>query len=215
MSPDYSSKTNVYPDNVRIVSSMPEFKRTSFSRTQNVVLMSRQLSGDFNAVAEKVLSKRKNDAAMSFDETKGNYNFDTFFHFARALNTPQAIAALEQIARDVEVLKNAGYSSQIRLQRHNKGGRAHVDGSIRSSNHRVLINYSGAATLGWAQSDVDVDVTENPARITFHHGAAPFGMSLGHIWKHMSLSHPYKTPFVHSVPVGNDKPRMLLVADPH
>ena len=214
MSPDLSVKGTQYPENIHIVSSMREFSEADFTAKNNVVLFPRVLTGDFNAVTMKILSRCDNDNFLRFDDRQGNFGFDQFFQMAQGLYTPEALAALEQIARDVEFLKSSGYLPQIRVQRENLAGRAHVDGSVQGPVHRVLANYSGATTLGWAQEDVMLDMTQNPVRIKFQNAAKPFSMGLGSIWKQMTISHPLQTPFVHNVPVGNDQPRMLLVADP-
>lgn len=228
MSPDYSSKQNEYPENVKIVSSIAEMMETDFDQDHNVLLLRRELSGNFNEVAQAVLSrsgvyrKTKFSAGVTKKYTpyeckeQGLCDLSQFFTWTRGLEVNDACsAALDQIRSDIEELKKFRFKSTIRVERENKQGMVHVDGGGNKKLHsRVLVNYVGAPTLGFAQNDILSGRVSLGRDIIFKDGAQPFIMQLGDIWRQCTVENHQSLPFVHSEPLGNDRPRILLVADP-
>lgn len=229
MSPDYSSKANVYPDNVRIVSSIAEMMETDFDPDHNVLLLQREINGNFNEVADAVLGRsgvyRKTKFRSGVTKKYTSYEckqfglreLSQFFTWTKGLEVNDACkAALDQIRLDIEELKKYRFISTIRVERENKEGRVHVDGGGNKKLHsRVLVNYAGAPTLGFAQSDVLSGRVSTSSDIKIKDGAQPFIMQLGHIWRQCTVENEQSLPFVHSEPLGNDRPRILIVADPY
>lgn len=229
MSPDYSSKANEYPDNVRIVSSIAEMMESDFDQDHNVLLLRRELSGNFNEVAEAVLSrsgvysKTKFRAGVTQRHTPyeckewGLRELSQFFTWTRGLEVNDGCKeALDQIRSDIEELKKYRFKSTVRVERKNDHGTVHVDGGgNKKLQSRVLVNYAGAPTLGYAQSDIMSGRVSISRDIKIKEGAQPFIMKLGHIWRQCAVENQQSLPFVHSEPLGNDRPRILLVADPY
>jgi hypothetical protein len=196
-----------YPDNVIVVRTFKEMTETPFNDSRNVILRPRQLNGDFNAVAQHVLTHFPRERSVSFGYSHRK-STDDFLNLANALESIECRAALEQIAADVRALTKIGYGVQIRLQRHSSNKeKPHVDGF----RDRILTNYCGATTLGWQPKDVD---TSNPSNPIIAEGAQPFRMRLGDMWRQKCKLSKGFHPFVHSVPTDNTEIRMLMVASP-
>lgn len=207
MSPDFSS----YPDNVRVVKTNGALFRGEFTRNKNVILQPRQLLGDFNAVAEKVLSKRKKEKFLCFG-FQSRLSFDHFFHFARVLRTEDCQMALDQIRADIEMIQSYGFKPQLRVHRSPRGDQAHVDGG----RERLLTVYTGATTLGWHPDHATVYPKKEGGFlgiVDLKDGAVDFKMNRGDIWRHTGMKTAKGVPFTHAEPTGYDDARMLIVAN--
>lgn len=207
MSPDFSD----YPDNVRIVKTNGALFRGEFTRNKNVILQPRQLLGDFNAVAEKVLSKYKKESMLLFG-FQAPFGFDHFFHFARALRTEECQLALEQIRADVEMIQGYGFKPQLRVHRRANGTQPHLDGGTE----RLLTVYTGDTTLGWRNEDVVLRRNEKGhygGKVQVKEGAQAFTMALGDIWRHTGVKCAKGVPFAHAAPSDYDDARLLIVAN--
>lgn len=216
MSPDFSS----YPDNVREVASISDMITSDFSQDENVLLVRRDLKGDFESVADQVFSRLGGRSKVWFrngaEKMHGDKEMRQFFSLAKPMElNPFCLLALEQITKDIEELRRLRYKATLRLERENPHGGFHIDGRGNKKLHsRVLVNYSGAQTLGYHPRDVN-SLPASGLVVDFKSGAQPFSMGLGNIWRHAGEYNGITAPFVHSSPIGNDCPRLLLVADPY
>lgn len=215
MSPDLSK----YPDNVRVVSSIAEMITQNFTPDKNVLLVRRDLQGDFESLAQNILARTGNYSKRWFkngaEKMNGEKELRVFFSLNKPLEmNPACLMALEHLHADIEELRKHRFKATLRVEQANNQGGYHIDGRGNKRLHsRVLVNYSGAQTLGYHPDDVTV-LPPHGLVTEFRKGAQPFAMGLGNIWRHAAEHNGIALPFVHSSPIGNESPRLLLVADP-
>ncbi len=218
--PDHASP---YPENVLIVGSLADLFDAVLSHEKNVALLRRDLNGDYAAITQGVLDRHrsapelryKNYGRIKPDYAHEDMPISRFFRDANlAAQTPAGRAALETIRADIEIFREHGFKPMIRVQRRNIVGSAHIDGAGNAKMmDRLLVNYHGASTRGWRPDDVVLAPGGGvPAQIKPE--AKSFDMHLGDIWRHAAAHNKASRPFLHSVPVGNTQPRLLIVADP-